>query len=261
MDAEGIARKFEAIGAAAVVERTGAGRRPYSLDVQERKGRETFLIRVRPDSAVELEVLDAQPADRHLLLLVRENGAKNKLLCGHDERHWFVAAVPEGAGASTVASAKEALKPQEVHVRQRGMKARERNRRRNEAYVRQGEWFFVPAPEMEARIRPEQVLRSEPLFRAVGGRIGKAHTVQEAARLGGEVVYVDRGRMLSEVQYRRLPEAERTRYTARVRNPELYCRGTVRHPDHKTIRLQGWHRVFMNTESLASFAERVEFLD
>ena len=77
-------------------------------------------------------MLDAEPADRHLLLLVRENGAKNKLLCGHDERHWFVAAVPEGAGASTVASAKEALKPREIRSRQRGLKARERNRRRND---------------------------------------------------------------------------------------------------------------------------------
>jgi hypothetical protein len=31
-----------------------------------------------------------------------------KFLCGHDERHWFVAEVPRG---TTVREAKEALKP------------------------------------------------------------------------------------------------------------------------------------------------------
>ncbi len=92
-----------------------------------------------------------QPADRHLLLLVREGKDKSKFLCGHDERHWFVAAVPERVGLVTnVFAAMEALKPPEVLEAQRrqGIKSRDRQRRKNAAYVRQGEWFFLPAPKV-----------------------------------------------------------------------------------------------------------------
>jgi len=38
-----------------------------------------------------------------------------KFLCGHDERHWFVAAVP-GRGVSNVRTAMEALKPAAVRL-------------------------------------------------------------------------------------------------------------------------------------------------
>ena len=39
-------------------------------------------------------------------------GEKQKFLCGHDERHWFVAAVPEDArGVTGVVAAKAALQP------------------------------------------------------------------------------------------------------------------------------------------------------
>src|SRR5262249_56941661 len=55
-----------------------------SLDVQaDRKG-EFFEIVRQPGSEVEVAVLDVQPADRHLLLLVREGKDKSKFLCGHD---------------------------------------------------------------------------------------------------------------------------------------------------------------------------------
>ena len=48
----------------------------------------------------------------------------------------------------TVRQAKEALKPAEVQnaqVRER-VSTGDRERRRNAAYVRQGEWFFLPMP-------------------------------------------------------------------------------------------------------------------
>jgi hypothetical protein len=267
-----IERKFESIGARARVEelpdpfraprrRVSIGAaRPFRIDVESRGGGESFLLQVQRGS-IEVEVVDADAADRHLLLMVREGEAKSKFLCGHDERHWFVAAIPEDAGASTVASAKEALKPREVRVRQTGLKARDRNRRKNEAYVRQGEWFFVPAPEIEAKVTPAMVLKDEPLFRAINGRVGKHHVMEEAVRFGGETVYVRRGEVLTHGAFIRLDESRRKLYTRQVRNPELYCRGTVRHADHKTVRLRGWHRVFVNTETRASAAVRVDFLD
>ena len=38
-------------------------------------------------------------------------------------------------------------------------------------------------------------------------------------------------------------------------------RGRVRHSDHATIKLDGWHQVFMNTENEAASSEFVAFLD
>jgi hypothetical protein len=77
-----------------------------SLDVQaDRKG-EFFEIVRQPGAEAEIAVLDVQPADRHLLLLVREGKDKSKFLCGHDERHWFVAGIPESAPVGTVRQAK-----------------------------------------------------------------------------------------------------------------------------------------------------------
>ena len=44
-------------------------------------------------------------------------------------------------------------------------------------------------------------------------------------------------------------------------DPEVYVRGTVKHRDHATIRLDGWHRVELNTETQAAAMSRVAFLD
>jgi hypothetical protein len=46
-----------------------------------------------------------------------------------------------------------------------------------------------------------------------------------------------------------------------VRDPELYAKGAVRHPDHNTIVLHGWHRVLMNTEQSARAMRHVAFID
>jgi hypothetical protein len=158
-----------------------------SLDVQtDRKG-EFFEIAQVPGVDATVEVLDVQPADRHLLLLVREGKEKSKYLCGHDERHWFVAGIPEKAPVGTVKQAKEALKPSEVHAAQsrQGIKGNPRNRRKNAAYVRQGEWFFIPAPGMV--VDEKLVLKNEPLTRGNGG---KPHWAEFCCRRGGVAVYV-----------------------------------------------------------------------
>jgi hypothetical protein len=46
-----------------------------------------------------------------------------------------------------------------------------------------------------------------------------------------------------------------------MRDPELYAKGAVRHPDHNTIVLHGWHRVLMNTEHEARAMRHVAFID
>lgn len=209
----------------------------------------------------QVYALDVRPRQRHLLLVV-QRAETHKFLCGHDERDWFAAAVPSG-GASSVRTAMDALKPGEIHAAllRQSVKRQHRNKRRNAAFVRQGEWFFIPAPSHA--VDPLLVLRNEPLSR---GR-GKSHWVEYLSRSGGELVYVSNEypQGLSERRYRRLlsqhPAKARLRWLALRRNPLVFARGRVRHPDHKTIRLDVWHRVLMNTESQAPSMRHLAFLD
>jgi hypothetical protein len=86
-------------------------------------------------------------------------------------------------------------------------------------------------------------------------------------RTGGELVYVcsryPRG--LTASQYISLlkgdSRANNWVWTRMQRNASVYVRGRVWHPDHKTIVLDGWHRVLMNTEREAPGARSVVFLD
>ena len=72
-------------------------------------------------------------------------------------------------------------------------------------------------------------------------------------------------RGLSEVAYRRLiaakPSKKSLRWRILRRNPHVYARGKVRHSDHKTIRLDCWHEVVMNTETRAASMSHLAFLD
>src|SRR5215831_14024904 len=109
--------KFDKMGARVKVKSLGPGTVPVRVDIRRDERGEYFDVRHRAD--VALEVLDVKRADRHLLLMARAPGDrrgenKSKFLCGHDERSWFVAAIPESAHARDVRSAKDALKPQEV---------------------------------------------------------------------------------------------------------------------------------------------------
>ncbi len=269
MDKQNLFEKFTRIGARAKLTDRPARRRwgvpaaVITLDIREDVRGEYFEVATRPGENPEVAVLDVQPGDRHLLLLVRDGGEKQKYLCGHDERHWFVAAIPESAPVGTVRQAKEALKPEEVQVAQGqvGLPARERNRRKNSAYKRQGEWFFLPLPDF--RVDPALVLCNEPIQR--GG--GKPHLVDYCHRTGGELVHVCNRHPngLTEKQYKTLlsqtPSAKGWGWQIMKRNPGVYVRGRVRHADHKTILLREWHRVLMNTESEARAMRNVVFLD
>jgi hypothetical protein len=260
MSSEVLQRRFAAVGARVkVVDRPWRG--ALRVNVRADRRGEYFDLRFAGDGhEPEVLVVDVQPRDRHLLLLARVGEETSKFLCGHDERHWFVAAVPEAArGVTGVASAKAALQPPAVRALVERTRPKDPFRRRNAAYVRQGEWFFVPAP----RIDPPDafVARDEPLTR---GR-GTPHVMQFAYRQGGDVVYVDRQhpRGISEARYERLtPNQRRSGSWMRlVRDPEVYATGAVRHPDHATVHLKGWHRVLMNTEQGARAMRHVLFLD
>lgn len=237
------------------------------IDIRRDNLGEFFEIRTAPGSRQEIDVLNAQPREKHLVLLSRQFDvqggllAKQKFLCGRDEKHWFVAAIPEREPVSTVAGAKIALKPEEVRAREQalGISRKASFQRRNAAYVRQGEWFFLPAINVSAN--PLLILRNEPLSRGNGG---KPHVVQQCYRSGGETVYVSAKYPtgISAVEYNRLPERERKLgFTMMKRDANLYVRGEVRHPDHQTVTLNGWHRVLMNTENRSIALRYLAFLD
>jgi len=258
MGTEVLERRFAAMGARLniVGPPVGAPR----IDVGSDARGEFFDVRFAGSGRlVELEVVDVNRTDRHLLLLVRGE-EKSKFLCGHDERHWSVAAVPEDArGVTGVAAAKAALQPALVRTAVGRARPKDPFRRRNAAYVRQGEWFFVAALELDPPAA--FILRNEPLSR---GR-GKAHMIELAYRRGGQLVWVNRRHPsgISDASYRRLTEKERRSgsWTRFVRDPELFAKGAIRHPDHATVVLNGWHRVVMNTEQGARAMRHVAFLD
>ena len=256
MSSETLERRFAAIGARVKLERVRSAPR---IDVGIDRRGEFFALRV-PGDRDAVSIVDADRDDRCLLLLVRDGGEKSKFLCGFDERHWFVAAIPERArGVTGVASAKDALLPEVVRDAVARIRPRDRFRRRNAAYVRQGEWFFLPQGTVNAD--ELEVVRDEPLTR---GR-GRAHVLQYAFRRGGETVFVNAAHPtgITMAEFERLPSSEVRKHwwQQMVRDPELYAKGKVRHPDHKTIVLHGWHRVLMNTEHAARAMRHVAFID
>ena len=101
------------------------------VNVRRDGGGEYFVVRHRED--VDVAVLECAPWNRHLVLAAHdprldgEVEADSTFLCGHDERHWFVAAVP-GRSVATVSSAMDALKPPGVAVvaARMGLSARRR---------------------------------------------------------------------------------------------------------------------------------------
>jgi hypothetical protein len=268
--------KFRKIGARVDVIFTGVTRvrgftriqnPPATLDVLNDNKGEFFQIRIREDISdrLDISVLEIQPKDKHLVLLARqidEAGnvvAKDHFLCGQDERHFFVASV---GSVSTVAAAKESLKPREILAQETGLTCEKRNRRKTKVFRRQGEWFFIPEDILPD---PALIRRDEPLARNTSS---KAHIAEYAYRTGGVTVKVCReypyGLTLSE--YKTLiednPNARFLHWRDMKRNASVYVKGKIRHADHATVTLETWHRVLMNTETFsATSAITVEFLD
>jgi hypothetical protein len=238
----------------------------FAVDIRRDGAGEFFELRVPTHlrETLDVAVTQAEPKQRHLLLFVRKAGDPPQLdrfLCGHDEREWFVAAVP--GGASSVRQAMDALQPKDVRaaLTRNHVSSRKRYARKNRAFRRQGEWFFVPEPSFV--VDAKLILRNEPLRR--GG--GKPHLVEQLYRTGGETVHVCRKHPngVTPDEYRsilrRQPDANRWGWQVMRRNPGVYARGTVRHSDHATITLPFWHRVMMNTETQSRTMAKVAFLD
>jgi len=257
LDAMTLEKAFKAMGARAkvrefrtrkLVTNLSTGKQRVNL-IPENRANEKIRINILADNQgeyfdiqtakeVEPEVLDVRKDLRHMVLMVRDGKAKSKYLCGHDDRHWFVAAVP-GTSATTVSTAMESLKPREV----------------SEKYIRQGEWFFISRPYDVPSTAV--ILKNEPIRR---GR-SKPHYCEELYRTGGVQVYVHNRYAPNGVgleEYNRIiaqDNEHRAGWRVMTRDATVYARGAVRHPDHRTAYLDGWHQVLMNLKSRAPHAD------
>lgn len=241
----------------------GAERSGVRIDIRRDKDGEYFDILSSGD--LDLTVLDVNKKVRHLLLMSREGEDKHKFLCGHDERHWFVAAVP-GRSVKNISDAMEALKPGAVIQRERMTKVskKEKNNRHNRARKRQGEWFFVPIWH-RLKVDSMVILKKEPIQRGAG----KPHICEFVYREGGDAVWVSREHPngLLDREYRKLVKKDpsirkRLGWQRMVRDAKVYAKGKVSHSDHATLDLGNeWHEVFMNRENEAPGTRNVAFLD
>lgn len=266
-----IEKKFSGIGA-----RIRLVDRPIddkiTIDVKRDRGGEFFEI-VSNGDLVDLQVLDVQKKDRHILLMAKEEvrsgiSDKKKFLCGYDERHFFSCAIPETAGVSTVLGAKQALKPTDVLRAESGkVKTKNLHKRRKRTkggkMYRQGEFFFTPI--VTPFIGKDTVIhKKEPMQR--GG--GNPHVAEFLIRSGGTNVFVcSRHRDgISEKEYKKIlkgnKDAKNWGWTTMQLDANVMVKGKITHTDHKTLNLgETWYRVSLNTEDKARGAINVRFLD
>jgi hypothetical protein len=196
----------------------------FFVDVVTRRKREQ-RFRIFADDNATLNLLDKQPARRHVLLQVRTTPLDREVvdhyLLGHDERELFVV---QSNRVNSIHDAIEALKPPEVRRAERqGLKV-----------VRQGDWFFIPL-RTTFKITPAMILhRNEtiggPNAARWGIRVGNPHVAEEQLLIFGDA------------HVRRLNE------WVKVKNVLLsvYVRGKIRHADHATLELRDWHRAVQN---------------
>ena len=107
---------FERMGARVKIRETVNERRPAGIDIRSDREGEYFDIGVEPSDSVEYEVVDIRPGMRHVLLMARRDDGKQKFLCGHDERHWFVCRRSRRIGCRVLFPRWKRCKPSEVRV-------------------------------------------------------------------------------------------------------------------------------------------------
>jgi len=269
-DIDNITKSFEKMGARVrfvFIDEPGRQKRSFVVDVKKDKKGEYFDLQTVED--IEILVLDCQPKEKHLLLLARDpNNPKAKFLCGHDERNWFTAAIPEDAGVSNVMEAKHALKPKELidieiktGIKSKDLHKRKRKLKSGGKIYRQGEFMFMPKSEFQPTV--DAVLKNEILSRG-----GNPHIAEYLYRCGGTQVYVcwKYRNGVKESTYKKIlkenPKAKKWDWHIQVRDPDVYVKGKIKHPEHATINLgQIWHQVLLNTEGDAQASTNVAFID
>lgn len=262
MERRVVEKYFEKIGARITI-RKGTSPRGGVLRMNvatDRKG-EHFTLTIHPDiedSEITITLLDYDDKLSQMLLLirfpelVRKRGSMTsvktkffdtqRLLVGKDEMHWFVAGVTQ---STNIRQAFENLRPQAVRVaiKRNGVKSKDWRKRKTKGFIRQGEWFFVPVHFVEDE--KTIIHKNEPIFRPGGG---KPHYVEELIRFNGDVVYVRGNDVISEDQYKNVKDSDKIFYHQQMRVARALGRGKVKHSDHHTIELKGWHEIHISAE-------------
>lgn len=258
MERKWVEKQFENMGGRVTIRRGTVPMRPATrfspaaspmrLNVSKDKSGEHFTLTIASDvdeRDIIIQVLDRDDKLRQMLLHMKYKDTNEKLLVGHDEMHWFVAGVTM---SRTVKEAFSNLRPEAatVAMRRSGVKDKDWRKRKNKGFVRQGEWFFVPVHFKEDKFTV--IHKNEPIRRPNGGT---AHVVEEVVRRGGETVYTRGDTILTKVEYDKIPDSDKVFYRQQSLGARVLGRGKVKHPDHHTVELDGWHEVHMSTERVS----------
>jgi hypothetical protein len=241
--------------------------RIVQMDISRERGKEELRISVPEGDETEVKVLGIDPAIQQAVLMIHEperefairvwnqrkrafedqvrrtTEAKRRFLVGMDEQHLFIAQLTRPA--TSVKQAHEGLRPRGVPAGRRAKKI---------GIVRQGEWFFQPASaeELRAVTRHMKAVGVETNLRIGRGRgamRGRPHVASES--------------VLLVTREERTPVFHRGKTVGFQTSRETieFVRGRVKHPDHHTIELEGWHKVFLNTEDRQSLSQVSNFVD
>ena len=150
-------------------------------------------------------------------------------VCGLDrnddprKRHFYLARLPTGATPTTVDEALETLKPEGLP---------------GEGWLRQGEWFFVPRPDVKAKVDEKNILVKQT---TVG-----YHQLKPGVPI--ITANADRARdTLDSWEVR--SRAGRHRATRMYINGAVYVSGMVRDEEHTPLKLgngKTWYQVIRN---------------
>jgi hypothetical protein len=194
---------------------------------------EAWIKNVVRENQVNILRKVPNPSKGRPYVVVRRKTDSNTryFLMGEDERQLFVAQLRNAA--TTV---------QQAHSQLGSTVQFAEGKRRGSSIDRQGEWFFLETSQVqrdhiETLIKKNQigVNKKVPIGRFIR-RPGQPHTVDELVVLGGDKVTNKLGHGFS------------------VRPTQVYIRGAVRHPDHKTQKFHQWREVVANNEGATSQA-------
>ena len=242
---------FEKIGSTADIRTENRFRedRGFRITVSDNRRTHFSCFRLAMREGTRLYVPDVNVKEHALLLKVRWKDAKGRVnfedfLCGRDDHGWFVSTL-NGHSFHNVRGAVESLRPEEItrELAKKKVSRSRRNRHHNEVFIRQGEWFFVPMPP---DFEPEGIVRKKERL----GTKGKPH-IADFVCSGGESRYIHpnyRGTLTWE-RVSELMKYGVTGFRQVFIVQAAFAKGRVVHPDHKTVFLDGWHRVIPNTEN------------
>jgi hypothetical protein len=247
---EALTKALQKIGARLKVVNRRGSRNPLRFNVGTDRQGEFFTLSVNEESEaadVRIVGVDQNLAQALILVVTKDEKGKEqkeKLLLGHDERHWFVAGVPEKA--RNIKDAFKLLKPEAARLSQErtGVGGKALDKRKNKGFIRQGEWFFVPV-----QFEPDKkthIYKNEPIQRAPGS---SPHTVEKLVRMGGQQVYILGSKIYTQEQKdAHIAANGGGHFQARTQNATVFATGKVSHKDHKAVYLQGWHEVHLSRE-------------